>query len=195
MQDTIASAAAPGSICQPNKVQEDAESGSAKPVKPLKRSSTFGVPRILRKSNANESDERLNVASAKGSFSLLNSATYNLMIVTEEDGYNSGRKYCIQTDAEAERREIVELLTHKYKAAKKSKEAKSRFKKMRERIHRITTSDPFQYFFAMLIMVVCTEFFFTTYFQIIEQACQHRTLERTCCKCSWWRASPTTMAP
>lgn len=78
----------------------------------------------------------------------------NLLIVTEEGGYNSGRKYYIQTNSDSERREIADLLTVKFKAAKKSQEIKSRHKRMKENILRITSSNPFQYFFAMLIFAV-----------------------------------------
>jgi hypothetical protein len=81
-------------------------------------------------------------------------ASNNFFLVTEEEGYNSGRKYYIQANSDTERREIIEMLTKVFKAAKKAKELQSRYARVKEKLHRITSSNQFQYFFAMLILAV-----------------------------------------
>ena len=80
--------------------------------------------------------------------------THCIAITTEEGGYNSGRKYYLKASSEAERREIVQRLTRKYRAVRKSVEAKGRLRQIQDRALRLTSSRPFQYFFATLIITV-----------------------------------------
>ena len=113
------------------------------------KSKAFAIPRKVRRmSSVGNNENPVKTPSAPPA------ASNNLLIVTEEDGYNSGRKYYIQANSEFERRQIIDNLTSVYKAAKKSKEFLSRHKRMKENLLQITTSDPFQYFFAMLILAV-----------------------------------------
>ena len=84
---------------------------------------------------------------------------FTLILMTDECGYNSGRKYYIQTNSDADRREIIQVLGKKCKAAKQSKNAKSRLDSVKATVRRLTTSNPFQYFFAMLIVAVSSSNF------------------------------------
>jgi hypothetical protein len=77
-----------------------------------------------------------------------------ILIMTDDKGYNSGRKYYFQTKSDVDRREIVDNLAARSKAARTSKEAKGKLQKIRERVSDIIKSDPFQYFFAFLIAMV-----------------------------------------
>ncbi len=77
-----------------------------------------------------------------------------ILIMTDDNGYNSGRKYYFQTKSDVDRREIVEVLAVRSKAARISKEAKGKMQRIRERVSAVTKSDSFQYFFALLIAMV-----------------------------------------
>jgi hypothetical protein len=74
--------------------------------------------------------------------------------MTDDNGYNSGHKYYFQAKTDADRREIVDVLTARSSSARASKEAKGRMQKIRERVSTLITSDPFQYCFAFLIAMV-----------------------------------------
>ena len=76
------------------------------------------------------------------------------VIMTDDKGYNSGRKYYFQAKCDADRREIVDILAAKTKTARLSKEAKGKIQRIRERVSVLTKSDMFQYFFAFLIAMV-----------------------------------------
>ncbi len=77
-----------------------------------------------------------------------------MLIMTDDKGYNSGRKYYFQANSDFQRREIVDILGARSKAARISKEAKGKLERIRERVGDIIKSDPFQYFFAFLIAMV-----------------------------------------
>ena len=77
-----------------------------------------------------------------------------ITIMTDHNGYNSGRKYYVQAPSDMERRDIVAKLTARSKVAKKEKEAKGRMQQAKENVARLTGSKPFQYFFAILIVFV-----------------------------------------
>ncbi len=79
---------------------------------------------------------------------------YVLSIMTADDGYNSGRKYYFQANSDAERREIIDILAARSKAARLSKEAKGKIERIREIVGDVIKSNPFQYFFAFLIAMV-----------------------------------------
>jgi hypothetical protein len=84
----------------------------------------------------------------------LTAAVPVMLIMTDDHGYNSGRKYYFQAKSDADRREIVDTLSARSKAARTSKEAKGKVQKIRERVSAFTKSDIFQYFFAFLIAMV-----------------------------------------
>jgi hypothetical protein len=115
---------------------------------------TMRMPRITRKTL--ESSKTLSgIRSNDGPSAPLGKGLGPVMlIITDENGYNSGRKYYFQTKSDADRREIVEVLAARSKAARTSKEAKGRLQKIRERVSVVTKSDMFQYFFAFLIIMV-----------------------------------------
>ncbi len=81
-------------------------------------------------------------------------AAGSVMIMTDDNGYNSGRKYYFQTNNDADRRAIVDILAARSKAARASKEAKGKMQRVRERVGDLIKSDPFQYCFAFLIAMV-----------------------------------------
>ncbi len=114
---------------------------------------TMRMPRITRKTS--ESSKSLSgIQSNDGPPGPLGKGLPVMLIITDENGYNSGRKYYFQTKSDADRREIVEVLAARSKAARTSKEAKGRLQKIRERVSVVTKSDMFQYFFAFLITMV-----------------------------------------
>ena len=96
-----------------------------------------------------EAIESAKDSTGKGSIIAPNTIT----IVTDQNGYNSGRKYYVEA-AEADRREIISTLLSRARVAKKEKEAKGRMQRAREKVARLTGSKPFQYFFAILIVFV-----------------------------------------
>ena len=97
-----------------------------------------------------ESSDLAKESSGKGSIMAPNTIT----IVTDHNGYNSGRKYYIQAQSDGDRRKIIATLSIKSKAAKKEKEAKGRMQRAKEKVAKLTRSKPFQYFFAILIVLV-----------------------------------------
>jgi hypothetical protein len=143
-----------GSTSLQNRGSDEGGDDGGEKTQALLKSSSIAIPRVLRNATSKLNWPNDRPKDARGSFVLSPANSNNLSISTEEGGYNSGRKYYIHVNTDEERREIVQLLTKKFKAAKKMKEAKGRLKRMKEKLHRITTSNPFQYFFAMLIMTV-----------------------------------------
>jgi hypothetical protein len=75
-------------------------------------------------------------------------------IRTINEGFNSGRTYCLRAPTEKICGLIVADLTVRSKAAKKSAEAKSRFEKCQERVRRVFDSKAFQLTIASLIFLV-----------------------------------------
>jgi hypothetical protein len=53
-----------------------------------------------------------------------------VLIATVEKGYNSGRKYYLQAASEAQRREVVDALDGRVRAARKAREAKGRLRRL-----------------------------------------------------------------
>ena len=104
------------------------------------------VPLLFQRDRAREALEHKGPAFA--------TAANCFQIMTDQKGYNSGRKYCIQVDSEAERDEIITTLTPACKHAKKRMEARSRLQTIKVKLSRIIDSKPFQYFFAFLIVAV-----------------------------------------
>jgi hypothetical protein len=118
------------------------------------QSSTW-IARLSRKGSAcskNLSANQSNDAHAHNGKGL--TATGSVMIMTNDHGYNSGRKYYFQAKSDSDRREIVEILAARSKAARASKEAKGKLQRIRDRVSAFTKSDSFQYFFAFLIAMV-----------------------------------------
>ncbi len=75
-----------------------------------------------------------------------------LQIQTTPEGYNSGRKYLLQTETEAERDRYVHDLKRLVKHA--SKELISSFKRKQMYVKRIYNSNAVQSFAALLIFLV-----------------------------------------
>ena len=96
--------------------------------------------------------------TAKVTYSTVVSNSF--VLATEERGYNSGRKYYFQTSTDQQRKQIIAALTPKYKAARKSQQARSRLIRIKRKLVRILNSDPFQYFFASLIIAVRSRHYF-----------------------------------
>jgi hypothetical protein len=78
----------------------------------------------------------------------------SFQIRTLMDGYNSGRAYYLKASSEEECAEIVEKLAKSARAAKKSREAKTRFEQSQERVRTIYRSDLCQGFTATMIVAV-----------------------------------------
>ncbi len=116
----------------------------------------YWVPRLSRKKSdiANKQSEiqphDSNIHIGKG----LSAARHVMFIRTDDNGYNSGRKYYLQTNTDANRREIVDSIAARSKAARIRKEAKGKLQRVRERVGALIKSNPFQYFFAVLIALV-----------------------------------------
>jgi hypothetical protein len=134
----------------------DLENSQTKSNQSLKHQSSMWMPRMSKKmlnSSKNLSAPQLNDAQppciGKGL-----TAGPMMLIMTDENGYNSGRKYYFQTKSDAERREIMDALVTRSKLARTSKEAKGKLERIRERVSDFTKSDSFQYFFAFLIAMV-----------------------------------------
>ena len=110
---------------------------------------------------------------AQAAINIVHKYRFRAQIVTENDGYvlhadiierrlfeakhaissyNSGRKYYIKTDSEANYNKVMEMLTKKAKKARSIKEAKTRLQKVRDRAAVVYASSPFQYLFAFLIL-------------------------------------------
>ena len=110
---------------------------------------------------------------AQSSINIVHKYRFRAQIVTENDGYvlhadiierrlfeakhaissyNSGRKYYIKTDSEANYNKVMEMLTKKAKKARSIKEAKTRLQKVRDRAAVVYASWPFQNLFAILIL-------------------------------------------
>ncbi len=79
-----------------------------------------------------------------------------LQIQTTPEGYNSGRKYLLQTETEAERDKLVHDLKRRVKRA--SKEVISSFKRKQLYVKRIYNSNVVQSFAALLIFLVQSVF-------------------------------------
>jgi hypothetical protein len=75
-----------------------------------------------------------------------------LQIQTAPEGYNSGRKYFLQTETESERDQLVHDLKRRVKRA--SKELISSFKRRQMYVKRIYNSNVVQSFAALLIFLV-----------------------------------------
>ena len=77
-----------------------------------------------------------------------------LQIETQADGYNSGRPYQIQAKTGQDFRALMEDLVKLSTLAREEAEAKSRFKKLRDRVGRVYNSNASQRFFAFMIVAV-----------------------------------------
>ncbi len=78
----------------------------------------------------------------------------SFQIRTLIDGYNSGRAYYLKASSEKECADIVEKLTKSARAAKKAKEAKTRFEQSQERVRNLYRSNLCQGFTATMIVLV-----------------------------------------
>ena len=144
-------------------VNSASETGSTTSLGPISamKSASVGISRVtsrvLRKRSSTEleSPSSSKVFSDSQSNPSAVSPTYSISIATVANGYNSGRRYYIRANSDAERREIVSQLTTKSRIARKSREAKGRLERVRDRVRLLVTSTPFQYLFAILITGVC----------------------------------------
>ncbi len=72
------------------------------------------------------------------------------------DGYNSGRTYYLKASSDEQCADIVKLLTQSAKAAKKAREAKTRFETSQEQVRDVYHSPLCQSFVAFMIVAVRT---------------------------------------
>jgi hypothetical protein len=75
-------------------------------------------------------------------------------IKTDQDGFNSGRTYYLQTNSKVERQDIIEELDHIVEKAKSKKAASSMLHGMQHKIRKIYNSYSFQMMVAFLIITV-----------------------------------------
>jgi hypothetical protein len=99
--------------------------------------------------------ENLQQENQKSSLALFEKAVSvenAIQIQTAPEGYNSGRKYLVQTDTENERDKLVHNLKRRVKHA--SKELISSFKRRQMYVKKIYNSNAVQGFAALLIFMV-----------------------------------------
>jgi hypothetical protein len=77
-----------------------------------------------------------------------------LQIETSPEGYNSGRPYQIQAATGQDFRALLEDFTKLSLAAREEAEAKSRFRKLQDKVGKVFNSDFTQRFLAILIFAV-----------------------------------------
>ncbi len=77
-----------------------------------------------------------------------------MQIITVEEGFNSGRTYYLQASSEDECKDMTEVLKRMAKVARKRAEAKSKFRKIQEKVLKFYDSTPFQCGVAFLIIAV-----------------------------------------
>ena len=140
---------------------------SSKVISGENASTTVSKKRSLAKSNAmrgksatmpgKQASSEMETGDSTKDFAGSIMGPNTISIMTDHNGYNSGRKYYVQALSDADRREIVTHLLAKSKAAKKEKESKGRIQRAKEKVARLTGSKPFQYFFAILIVFVSTQ--------------------------------------
>ncbi len=82
----------------------------------------------------------------------------SLQIRTLLDGYNSGRAYYLKASSEEECSELIKKLTSSAEAAKKAKEAKTRFEESQERVRVVYRSVICQSITATMIIAVLPPF-------------------------------------
>ncbi len=81
--------------------------------------------------------------------------THAFMVTTIPGGHNSGRTYYFQASSPDSYLEITRLLLANAKAARNRAEFNTRFTKSQYNIRRMFNSRIFQYFSALLIVMVC----------------------------------------
>lgn len=99
-----------------------------------------------------DDDSELNGTAASNDDGAENKNVFE--IVTDVDGYNSGRTYQIQAVSAQDFRTIFDNLTKLAIAAREGAEAKSRFKKSQQRVGKVFNSNVVQIVMAILIFGV-----------------------------------------
>ncbi len=76
------------------------------------------------------------------------------MIVTNADGYNSGRTYYLQAESNAVRRDVEQHISHNSKMAIERANAKTAFAQVQQQVRKVYASAIFQNAVAFLILTV-----------------------------------------
>jgi hypothetical protein len=77
-----------------------------------------------------------------------------LQIITDPDGYNSGRKYVLQASSDEVCTATIEELTALAKIEKKKAERRSKFQRTQAKVKRVFLSNGFHIFMSTMILVV-----------------------------------------
>jgi hypothetical protein len=99
-----------------------------------------------------ENLQQENQRSSKALFEKTVSVAHALQIQTSPEGYNSGRKYLLQTETDNERDQLVHYLKRLVKRT--SKELISSFKRRQKHVKKIYNSNVVQSIAALLIFLV-----------------------------------------
>jgi hypothetical protein len=100
-------------------------------------------------SNLEPENENGKSASANGE-----SAKNIFQIDTTKDGYNAGRTYKVQMKSDKDFGVVVDELAKLCRIAKDKAEAKSKFKRIQDRVSKVYDSDSVQRIFSALIFAV-----------------------------------------
>ena len=79
---------------------------------------------------------------------------YRLQIVTDPDGYNSGRKYVLRASSDEACEQLIKDLTALSKIEKKKAERRSKFQRTQAKTKRFFLSNGFHVFMSTMILVV-----------------------------------------
>ena len=82
------------------------------------------------------------------------SASHELAVHTQLDGYNSGCVYRVRAASVADHDLLIKDISRIAAAARERSLAQSRFSRTQERVRIVFTSNPVQKFIALLILVV-----------------------------------------
>jgi hypothetical protein len=77
-----------------------------------------------------------------------------LQIITDPDGYNSGRKYVLQASSDEVCTATIKELTVLAKIERKRAERRSKFQQSQAKVKRIFLSNGFHIFMSTMILVV-----------------------------------------
>jgi hypothetical protein len=99
--------------------------------------------------NLASGNEDSKISATKNEF-----AKKSFQIETTEEGYNAGRIYVIQMKSEKDFGAVVEDLTRLHKIARDKAEARTKFKRIQDRVSKIFDSNSVQRFFSLMIFTV-----------------------------------------